>query len=220
MLTVLIAGIVAIPFSVIHGKGQLGLEISSKIYAARGPYISFIVYVTMVVWGDFTLTILSIWTLYKIRLPVAAKFSAGVLLIIQCLAGVASVARIVFVIKVRQHGQDILRSTPAIVHLAQWSYSEIALGIITANLALTRPLFVYVFRRLRGETVITARPGRSTFANEALESKNSGHKFGRGSFEITKTQVITVAEEMESKGLEGLERTGLIGNTFVEVSRS
>jgi len=155
--------------------------------------------------------------LARVRIPILAKVPAAILFIIQCASGIATVARIVY--SARVHRLPVESSLVTVLVLSQWTLVEASLGLITANLALTRPLFVVMYRFFA--------PKKSAAMRRAVadtERKQSGWDFAsRGSFEITKTQVITVVNEddMDLGDFEGMGRAGLIGENWgLEVSRT
>jgi len=194
--------------------GQPITTMNHHLYQNTAFFILQNIFMIIVVFSDFTVTALSIYYLYTIRLPMSSKLAAGVLLAIQCFAGVASLMRGIVAFQIRE---DIAPSTAHDFRLFYWAFLESGLGISTANLALTRPFFIYFYRKLTNKSshldIIPRKSG-----NEVLEMESSTGR--RSSFEITKTQVVTVLEDTEGSDYGGLAKTGLIGDSFiVEVSR-
>jgi len=201
---------------IVKGYNQPIESESTALYGWNPFFIIFVLYAFFVVWSDFSVTALSIYMLCRVRLPLLGKICAILLLAIQCLAGVAAIVRLTIGVHVRN--RDSENETLEDLKSFYWSVIEVGLGIITANMALTRPLFVWIYRKYikpapHFETLI---PSIEKGQDHELASSEGR----RSSFEITKTQVITVVEDPETN-LSGLARTGLIGESFMlEVSRS
>jgi len=208
MISVAIFGTVYLVLSIVAGYGQAGTTVSSEIYVYTPAYVFSSIYTILIIFGDFALTIMSIYALWRIRLPSLAKLSAGFLLFIQCASGVASLARQIYSSEI--HQKPINETTKQVLYVAQWTFAEIALGLLTANLALCRPLFIVLWRKVfaKPREMIAIASGKTP------APRHSGWDFtSHASFEITKTQVITVVnEKTEYEGFEGMERAGLVGD--------
>jgi len=197
------------------GIGSSAVDLLPKMYGDETVYIMILILTVLILVGQFGLTIMGVHAVYMIRLPIVAKLSAGILIAAQAVSGVATIVRLVYTIKI--HNLPLSSSIAEGILSSQWSSVEIGLGIITANLALTRPAFVLLYRKLFAKQVPVATL-RSTVPGSA--SKSNGWDFNsRASFEITKTQVITVINEDVNLGeYEGMGRAGLIGDSWgVEV---
>jgi len=217
MISVLVTGLVYIPLMVVKGHGADAFSVTIHVYRDDTLFYESVVYTCLVIFGDFTLTALAIYIIFKIRLPMIGKFSAGFLLAIQCLSGVASILRLVYSFRIRQNfTQDVAIES---LRLSHWSLVEVGLGIVTANMALTRPLFLHLQKKF------FPKPIQNDVVSKSIGSRKENgsvvRSVARSSFEIVKTQVITVvSEDVDMKGYDGLCKTGLVGDSFSEANRA
>lgn len=97
----------------------------------------FIMFSVVDIVGDFILTGLACGALWGSKLPLLTKISAGLLLCLGTLGGVASIVRLSIFLSPAIDA----KYTQEMLDLVRWILIELGTGVVAANLAMIRPLF-------------------------------------------------------------------------------
>ncbi|PNS21732.1 hypothetical protein CAC42_1586 [Sphaceloma murrayae] len=124
--------------------------------------------------SDYLFTLMGMFALWKAKLPVHTKVLACFLLVIAAAGGIASTIR--FALLVRPiTPQNFRQST---YDVGKWTIVEHAVGVIAANLAMTRPLVSAFFKKVRGHA--TTLSGNKSGGTHGMTGGRAGTGPGSG----------------------------------------
>ncbi|KAF2224689.1 hypothetical protein BDZ85DRAFT_82823 [Elsinoe ampelina] len=96
--------------------------------------------------SDYTFTLMAVYALWRAKLPLTTKLPACALLVMGTVGGIASTIRFSLLVKPVTR-ENYLAS---IFDVGKWTIVEHSIGVIAANLAMTRPLLHACVLRVKG----------------------------------------------------------------------
>ncbi|KAF4552822.1 Hypothetical protein D9617_9g026130 [Elsinoe fawcettii] len=134
---------------------------------ANGVFYAFSV---VSIASDYIFTIMAVYALWQAKLPITTKIPACTLLIMGTVGGIASTIRFSLLVK-PVTPENYLTS---LFDVGKWTIVEHSIGIIAANLAMTRPLLHACVMRVKGVSTLGTRD-RST-KNPTAGSRINGSR--------------------------------------------
>jgi len=194
MSLVLTAG-AYIPLMVVSSVNVKSLNNSQQLYTVTSVFAVGVFCSFSLIIGDFVLSVLGSITVWEVELPRIIRLSACALIGLGSLGGIVSIIRLVINLKLHvQTGSGFVDT----LHLAQWSLVEMGVGIMVANLALTRPFWARVCKNIGIRSSWGTENQTHTNALRTGAKTPSRHPYQRPSLEISKTQIMSVTREMET----------------------
>ena len=118
---------------------------------------------------DLVLAILCVQLIYSIKMGVWAKITAGGLLLLGTVGGVASCLRLSVYLG-SEAGQNVILQR---LIIGRWSQLECGLCMVAANLATLRPLFRSILERTRGSSGGSRSTGAVSYNTAPLSRTGS-----------------------------------------------
>ncbi|TKX19184.1 hypothetical protein C1H76_8638 [Elsinoe australis] len=117
---------------------------------AQGVFYAFSV---VSIASDYIFTLMAVYALWQAKLPITTKLPACMLLVMGTVGGVASTIRFSLLVK-PVTPQDYVSQ---LFDVGKWTIVEHSIGVIAANLAMTRPLLHACVLRVKGVSTLGTR---------------------------------------------------------------
>jgi len=171
----------------------------------NAKFVINVLFAISLITGDLAFVMLSFIALRHVQLPISTRISIGALLALGCVGGVFSAIDMAYTIKIYLvKPGDFTNLALTALTTARWIFIEVALGIIAANLALTRPLFSWISSLVSNESFKTRHTGQSRTlsagrGNKTQTTMNGMNLDSLTSGQIRKTQVTIVTDEESAR---------------------
>ncbi|GAM89131.1 hypothetical protein ANO11243_071660 [Dothideomycetidae sp. 11243] len=158
----------------------------------RSANVLFVMFSVINIVSDFALSGMACGALWVAKLPLPTKVSAGLLLCLGSVGGVASTIRL----GIWLTPADDAKYTQETLALVRWILIELAFSVVAANLAMVRPLFQAMLVKLGLMSLIETTMGTKPATRNTKKSiRNGSHGEEQLMGEVKRTMTILVEEE-------------------------